>query len=103
MLKLYETSFPNTWISQPVPEYQVIKRPNSIYIRSQLKFFSPVQGPYKQECSRFDPIQFAMQSNRSGSPVELGNGASTLSWGRCFLVVQNDIQLIDYGKCIIIE
>jgi hypothetical protein len=100
MLKLYETCFPNIWIPQPVPEYQVIKRPSTIYIRSQSKFFSPVEGPYEQEFSRFDSIQLATQSNRSGSPVERGKSASILSWGRGFLVAQNDIHSIDYGKFI---
>ena len=100
MLKLYETCFPNFRLSQPVPEYQIIKSPSSFYIRSQSKFFSPVEGSCEQECSSFDLIQFAMLSIRSRSSAELGKRASTLSLDRSFLVEENDIQSLYYGKSI---
>jgi hypothetical protein len=87
MLKLYETCPPHIWFPQPVPEYQVIKSPSAVDVRSQAKFFSPVEGPREEEGSHFELILLAVLSTRSRSPAELGKSANILRWRSCLLVV----------------
>jgi hypothetical protein len=85
---------------QPVPEYQVIESPSSIYVLSQVKFFCLVKGPHEEESSHFDITQHTILSTHSRLSDELGTIVTALRCGRGLLDLKKKIQSSESGNRI---